>query len=121
MKFLLDMGVSPRSAEFLRSLGYDAVHLRERGLARLSDQEIVRLADLESRVIVTFDLDFTRILALQRLARPSVVLFRLERFTTDQINRSLGDLIARFKVELETGVIVVVDPSRIRLRKLPVF
>jgi predicted nuclease of predicted toxin-antitoxin system len=121
MKFLLDMGVSPRSAEFLRSLGHDAVHLRERGLERLPDAGIVQLADVESRVIVTFDLDFTRILALQRLARPSVVLFRLERFTTDQINQSLSDLFAQFKVELEAGVIVVVDPARVRLRKLPVI
>jgi predicted nuclease of predicted toxin-antitoxin system len=121
MKLLLDMGASPRTAECLRSLGYDAVHLRERGLARLADPDIVQLAASESRAIVTFDLDFSRILALQRLASPSVILFRLEQFTTDQINQLLADILTQYYDELSAGAIVVVHPARIRLRMLPIF
>ena len=121
MKLLLDMGVSPRTAEFLRKLGHDVDHLGQRGFPRAADEEIVQLAAAESRAIVTFDLDFTHILALQRLAQPSLVLFRLQQFTTDDINQRLENLLSRYKTQLEAGAILVVDPNRIRVRMLPIW
>ncbi len=121
MKLLLDMGVSPRTGEFLRALGHDAIHLRDRGLATLPDPGIVSLADTEARVIVTFDLDFSRILALHRLSKPSVILFRLEKFATDEVNLLLDGLLNRYAPELLAGAVIVVDPSRIRIRRLPIM
>ena len=44
MKFLLDMGLGRTTALFLRTAGHDAVHLRDEGLQRLSDQDIVTKA-----------------------------------------------------------------------------
>jgi predicted nuclease of predicted toxin-antitoxin system len=121
MKLLLDMGLAPRTADFLCALGHDAEHLAKRGLSRLSDPEIMALAASELRVVVTFDLEFSRILALQRLVQPSVILFRLERFTTGEVNSILATLLSRFQIELETGAVVVVDPHRIRIRLLPIW
>jgi predicted nuclease of predicted toxin-antitoxin system len=121
MKLLLDMGLSPRTAAFLSQLGHDAAHLRDRGLIKLSDREVIQLAANEGRVVVTFDLDYPRILALQRLAEPSVVLFRLESFTTDSLNLLLRDLLVTYQNDLETGAIVVVDAHRVRLRRLPIW
>lgn len=56
MKFLLDMGISSSTAVFLRARGYDAVHLRDEGLQRMSDEKIVEKAFAEGRVILTHDL-----------------------------------------------------------------
>jgi predicted nuclease of predicted toxin-antitoxin system len=121
MKFLLDMGLSPRTARFLREQGHDAVHLHEQRLSRLPDTEITRKAAAEGRIILTFDLDFSRIVALQRLAHPSVVLFRLEEFTTDGLNALLLDLVEQYGQELDEGAIVVVEPGRVRTRSLPIW
>ena len=121
MKLLLDMGVSPRTADYLRALGHDTDHLGKRGLPKLADVDIMRLAESEGRVVVTFDLDFSRLLALQRLARPSVILFRLQQFTTDEINKRLDELLSRHEAQLEAGTLLVVDPSRIRVRNLPIW
>jgi predicted nuclease of predicted toxin-antitoxin system len=41
MKFLADMGISPRVVTALRKQGHDAVHLQEQALARLPDHEIL--------------------------------------------------------------------------------
>jgi predicted nuclease of predicted toxin-antitoxin system len=103
MKLLLDMGVSPRTAQYLRALGHDAIHLAERGLMKLADEEIMRLAESEGRAVVTFDLDFSRILAVQRLTQPSVILFRLELFTTDQVNTMLADLLVQHLAASQAG------------------
>ncbi len=37
MKFLADMGISPRVVEELRQKSHDAVHLAEQGLYRMVD------------------------------------------------------------------------------------
>jgi len=121
MKLLLDMGLAPRTADYLNQLGHDASHLRNRGQARLADHDIVREAEAEGRVVVTFDLDFARIIALQRLARPSVILFRLERFTTDEVNVILAGLLTTYESVLQAGAIIVVDSHRVRLRMLPIW
>jgi predicted nuclease of predicted toxin-antitoxin system len=121
MKLLLDMGLAPRTATYLRGLGHDAVHLRERGQERIPDAEVIRVAHPEGRVVATFDLDFARIIALQRLASPTVILFRLERFTTDAINKLLHNLIAKYQTELGSGAIVVVDATHDRVRQLPIW
>jgi len=44
MRFLADMGLGRSTVAFLRAQGYDAVHLRDEGLQRLSDVEIVKKA-----------------------------------------------------------------------------
>jgi len=41
MKFLADMGISPRTVKWLLTAGYDAVHLVDQGLERLPDDEIM--------------------------------------------------------------------------------
>lgn len=54
MKFLADMGISPRTVEKLRREGYDAVHLVEERLEKLEDRrEILTKARDEGRIILT--------------------------------------------------------------------
>ncbi len=47
------MGISPRTVNWLRSAGYDALHLVEEGLERLSDSEILVKARDEGRILLT--------------------------------------------------------------------
>ncbi|HEY6560522.1 MAG TPA: DUF5615 family PIN-like protein [Polyangiaceae bacterium] len=83
MRFLADMGVSPRVVEWLRSVGHDAVHLRDEQLHRLPNGEIFAKAAAENRFILTFDLDFAEIVALSGNHRTGVVVFRLRDTRTD--------------------------------------
>ena len=48
IKFLADMGISTRTVQWLRSSGYDALHLQEKGLQRLPDEEVLEKARIES-------------------------------------------------------------------------
>ena len=121
MKFLLDMGLAQSSVYFLRSHGYDAVHLREQGLQRLPDPEIVAKAIAEARVIHTHDLDFGRIVALSGQGLPSVVTFRLADMQAAEVNRNLLDVLTRFSDLLQHGALVSVSDQAVRVRKLPVL
>lgn len=77
MKFLADMGISPKVVTFLADEGHDAVHLHEQGLDRLPDSEILRKARDEMRILLTHDLDFGELVAASGDRLPSVVIFRL--------------------------------------------
>jgi predicted nuclease of predicted toxin-antitoxin system len=59
------MPVTPLIATHLRAIGHDAVHAHEIGLDRAADIELLDVARRQGRVIVTADLDYPRLLALQ--------------------------------------------------------
>jgi predicted nuclease of predicted toxin-antitoxin system len=114
------MGLSRRTAELLRDHGHDAIHLRDQGLQRLSDERIVEKAIDERRVVLTHDLDFGRIVALSQGRLPSVITFRLTDMRTAEVNRRLEDVLSRFASMLEEGALISVTDNAVRVRRLPV-
>ncbi len=120
MRFLADMGISPRSVAFLASMGHDTVHLHEQGLNRLTDSEILEKARHEKRILLTHDLDFGEIVSASGARLPSVVVVRLRNMQPDRVNRYLQDTIAAYESLLEEGAIVSVAEGQIRSRLLPV-
>jgi predicted nuclease of predicted toxin-antitoxin system len=120
MKFLADMGISPRSAVFLRNLGHDAIHLHDAGLDRLSDASILSKALDEGRVIHTHDLDFGDLMAASEASLPSVIIFRLRNMSADHVNRYLEIVLANYQDRLVAGVVMSVTEREIRTRSLPI-
>ncbi len=120
MRFLADMGVDIRIVQWLKQNGHDAKHLRDEGLQRVPNGEIFAKAILESRIILTFDLDFGEIIALSRGQKVSVVLFRLHNTRTSHLIDRLATVLPDCTDALERGAVVVVEESRHRLRLLPI-
>jgi predicted nuclease of predicted toxin-antitoxin system len=120
MRFVLDMGLARSTAEFLRQQGHDAIHLRDQGLQRLSDERIVDKALAEQRIILTHDLDFGRIVALSRGQLPSVITFRLTDMRATEVSRRVEDVLDRFAALLEEGALISVTDDAVRVRRLPV-
>ncbi len=120
MRFLLDMGLAESTARFLRVNGHDAIHLREQGLQRLLDEDIVSKAIVEERIILAHDLDFGRIVALSGEHLPSVLTFRLTDMRAQNVNRYLVDVLTQFPEELEIGALVSIQDDSVRLRRLPI-
>lgn len=121
MKFLADMGISQSTVRWLRQLGHDAIHLREQGLQRLPDADIVAKAKAENRVILTCDLDFGALLAASGDKLPSVIIFRLENEKPNNINRRLAVIFDSVATTVwEDGAIILVEQERHRIRLLPI-
>ena len=59
MKFLFDAHIPPRLGSRLRALGHDAIHVDTMPAGNATaDEDIIALADLEGRIVVTKDADF---------------------------------------------------------------
>lgn len=119
MKFLGDMGISPRTIEHLRDQGYDAVHLLDEGLATLPDADILAKAQREGRILLTLDLDFGYLLAISKANLPSVILFRLGNVSRDRVEARLLQILQQCEAELEAGGVISVSNEAFRVRKLP--
>jgi predicted nuclease of predicted toxin-antitoxin system len=120
MRFLADMGISPRCVDFLRELGHDAIHLHEEELDRLPDSEVLAKALRETRILLTHDLDFGELVAISRSRLPSVVTFRLRDMRPFNVNRHIRAIIEQHDEALEGGAMVTVTEGRIRVRRLPI-
>ena len=119
MKFLLDMPVSQSTAGWLKGRGFDAIHARDIGFERASDEVILNHAAKEGRIVLTMDLDFPTILAFTHAHKPGVVLFRMYRPTPKSIQEHL-DILFKTHPESElVSSITIIEDSRIRIRKLP--
>lgn len=120
MKFLADMGISQSTVRWLRENGYDAVHLREENLHKISDAEIIEKGRRENRIILTCDLHFSYIMAVSKRVCPSVITFRLDDESPNNINNKLKSILNESRVALETGAIISVEETKYRVRLLPI-
>ena len=123
MKFLIDNALSPIVSEGLKKLGYDSLHVKEIGLQKADDNDIFERAFQEERTIISADTDFGYLLSKWTKNKPSVIIFRKgsERDPVKQVDLLKTNLCSVLIDIIETGSIVIIEPTRIRTRELPIL
>lgn len=119
MKLLVDMNLSPRWIETLATEGFEAAHWSAIGAKSAPDSEIMAYAKHHDCVVLTNDLDFGAMLAATQGAKPSVVQIRADDLNPDVIGKQVAAALRQMGSDLERGVLLTVDPTRTRLRLLP--
>jgi predicted nuclease of predicted toxin-antitoxin system len=120
MKLLLDQGAPRSTAELLRQVGFDAVHVGEIDMARAEDNSILTRAAAENRAVVTLDADFHALLALSQANKPSVIRIRIEGLRAEELSQLLRQVISDCRAAIEKGAVLSVQNGRIRIRYLPI-
>jgi predicted nuclease of predicted toxin-antitoxin system len=120
MRFLADMGISPRTVAFLNAIGQEAFHLHDENLDEMPDSEILAKAKAEACILLTHDLDFGELLAMSGDVFPTIITFRLRNMTPDNVNHHLAEIIRQHGEALKNGVAMTVTEKRIRIHPLPI-
>lgn len=119
MKLLLDQGLPRSASALLCEAGFDTVHVGDIGLAAAEDTEILQKAREDGCLVVTLDADFHTLLALTEAVFPSVIRIRIERLRAQALTDLLMTVLGECRQDLEEGAAVTVEPTRIRVRRLP--
>jgi predicted nuclease of predicted toxin-antitoxin system len=111
VRFLVDAQLPPALAHHLQSLGHDAIHVADIGLASARDREIWDHADAQGAVLVTKDEeDFVTMRALARGGGPSVVWERSGNVSRRAILERFSAILPMLVHALERGETIVQIP-----------
>jgi len=119
MMLLVDMNLSPAWVLTLREAGHIADHWSQIGAVTAPDAEIMGYAQDHGYVVITNDLDFSAILAATNGTGPSVVQIRSTDLRPAAISAPVLSALAQMSEELRSGALVTIDPTRTRVRVLP--
>ena len=119
MKVVIDMNLSPIWAKALQDQGFDALHWSSIGNESATDSMIAAWARDHDAIVLTRDLDFSKMLAIGGYARPSVVQLRFDQAPPERWAGMVAKLVSDHRQTLMAGAVIAVDESNARVRALP--
>lgn len=111
-RLLADLNISIKTVNFLRFLGYDIERV-QRSISE--DDNIVELAKLQNRTIITFDKDFGEIYYFHKKKSFTVIVLYLRNQTSDSANRVLNKFLEETTSEEIKNKLIILYEYRYRI------
>ena len=119
MFFLADQDIWKVTLDLLRSWGHNVVTAKEIGMARASDEDLLKVAKGENRLFIIRDKDYGSLVFLGDIACPGIILLRITPETTDEVHAELAHLFEHHTEEELQRYFCTVEPKRHRIRHIP--
>src|SRR3989304_1159215 len=116
MRFLLDQDVYATTARLLSGLGHDVTLLAQIGLAQAEDEDLLRTAQNQSRLLVTRDRDFGKLVFVNALGC-GVLYLRVMPSTQSSVHQELERVLNIYSEEELRQAFVVVEAGGPRVRR----
>ena len=119
MKFLFDQSADFRLIPHLPNLGHD-VHVISRNYTHgLPDEDVLKIARKEQRILIVADRDFGELIFQQGLVHAGVIFFRMPGAPLHTKINQLNTVLKDYADELKLGEFLVVAPGQIRVAGRP--
>ena len=119
MRFKVDENLPLEAATMLRRAGHDAVTVLEQHLGGSDDAQLAALCQLESRILVTLDMDFSDIRNYPPVEFPGLVVLRLRQQDKPYALAVCKRFLQMLDQEPIEGHLWIVEENRIRIRGEP--
>ena len=116
LKFLIDVGVGRKVEEYLQLQGYNTKAVRDID-PRMQDEEIIRIAVSECRIVITMDKDFGELIYHSSMEHCGVLLLRLEDVTGAEKVKVVNDILANYSDQIK-NCFCVFQNDKIRIKKI---
>ena len=122
LKFLADMNISPITVELINSAGYDIVRDSQVLSKSSSDEDILQYSREHNFILLTQDLDFSHLIALGNLSKPSFITFRVSDNSPQRLAEIFLQIMNSIDIIdiLENGSSITVNDRGIRIRQSPI-
>jgi predicted nuclease of predicted toxin-antitoxin system len=119
VKLKLDENLSRHLKHGLTLLGHDVATTADEGLLSQPDTIIATEAKREGRILLTLDIEFADLRKHPPGRHPGIILFRPRSFGPLAVNHFVEQFMSRLDLEPVRGCIVVVDATKVRVRRPP--
>jgi len=116
LRFLVDVGVGKGIEKYLLEEGYDTKAVRDID-PRMEDEEIIRVAVAENRMVVTMDKDFGELVYHSSMRHCGVMLLRLEDAPGPEKLQVFKYIIKNYSSRIKDSFCVFQN-NRLRIKKI---
>lgn len=117
MKLKLEENLPRRLKRMLTSLDHDVTTAEDEQLLSQPDAIVAMAAKAGRRMLMTLDVEFGDLRKHPPGSHPGIVLFRPRSLGLLNAARFVEEFVRRSDLALLTGCVVVVEPSRVRVRR----
>jgi predicted nuclease of predicted toxin-antitoxin system len=117
MRLKLDENLSRHLKHVLASLRHDVTTAGEENLLSQPDTVVGRAAKSEARMLFTLDVEFGVLWKYPPGSHPGIVPFRPRSLGPLAVNGFVREFVAETDLRLLERCVVVVEPSRLRVRR----
>lgn len=115
MKFLFDQSADFRLIPYLTHLGHDVRVISRHYPHGLPDEDVLKIALEEQRILLVADRDFGELIFQKGLDHAGIIYFRLPGAQLQAKINQLNRVLEKHIDDLKQSKFVVVTPSQIRI------
>jgi predicted nuclease of predicted toxin-antitoxin system len=116
VKLLANENFTKASVLLLRSQGYDITSIGEDNPS-ISDKSVMQIAEIEQRIILTFDRDYGELIYKHNYKREQGIIYlRLKSYAPEEPAKHVDELLKVLKIQTNRSL-TVYDGKNVRQRK----
>jgi predicted nuclease of predicted toxin-antitoxin system len=120
LRLLIDEDMPRSTAVALREGDHTALDVRDVGLRGHSDADVFAYAQAQDAILVTADKGFANVLSFPPGSHAGLIVLRVpNELPTRKVNELLLKALAQLEDEVLKGVLVIIEPGRVRIRRHP--
>jgi predicted nuclease of predicted toxin-antitoxin system len=116
MRLLLDQDVYGLTVKFLIEAGYDLLTVAQLNMSQAPDEEVLKTAQSQNRILITRDRDYGNLIFVKGLGS-GVIYLRMQPNTLTAVHSELLRILEMYAEPDLIGAFVVVEADKHRFRR----
>jgi predicted nuclease of predicted toxin-antitoxin system len=116
MQLLLDQDVYGLTVKFLIEAGYDLLTVAQLDMSQAPDEEVLKTAQAQNRILITRDRDYGNLIFVKGLGS-GVIYLRMQPNTLTAVHNELLRVLELYPEPDLIGAFVVVEADKHRFRR----
>jgi predicted nuclease of predicted toxin-antitoxin system len=116
MKLLLDQDIYAVTVKFLIEAGYDLLTVAQLNMSQSPDEEVLKTAQAQNRILITRDRDYGNLIFVKGLGS-GVIYLRMQPNTLTAVHSELIRVLEMYAEPDLIGAFVVVETDKHRFRR----
>lgn len=117
MRLFCDENIRDTTVDWLRTLGHDAVSVKDAEIAGADDAAILDYARSDERVLLTFNADFADVRALATLDHHGIIRLRFKIQTEEIVHPALQRARRDLEDEDTSNLLITLQKDKLRRRR----